>query len=64
MDTVTIASSVPGLVIGSDDAGLPVKLRVGDNRVPEVAWRSWLVANFTSHLIADGRIRRIEKWQP
>ena len=33
--TAIIASSIAGLVIGKDDDGVPIRLRVGDNQVDE-----------------------------
>lgn len=61
--TVTLVSEVEGLLIGTDDDGVPVKLRVGVNRAPSETWCRWLVANFNSHLLRDGKLRRIERWQ-
>ncbi|HXP04280.1 MAG TPA: hypothetical protein VN808_09175 [Stellaceae bacterium] len=51
------------IVLGTDDAGLPVKLHVGETRVREDVWTAWLAANLHSRLIADGKVRRVEKWQ-
>ena len=59
--TAIIASDIDGLVIGQDDAtGLPIKLKIGSNRIPEAAWRAWLIDNVHSHLIGDS-LRRIEQ---
>jgi hypothetical protein len=58
---VTVTSTVAGIAIGNDADGLPIRLTVGDNNVPEDAWQAWLCANANSRLIADGKVRRIER---